>query len=438
LEWRRGELRSKDGTLAEAEFAEFDVPVSHFGESETRLTLRVTRVPARAPSGPPVVFLAGGPGDSARGYAEFGPNLRAFQKVAEHQDLLLLEQRGGSGNALNVSVPWPNDIPADLFETEGSMLQFVLRQAELAASERPETPYLNVLESARDVLHLADELNAPEICLWGHSYGTHLAQFVLKERNHRVCRAVLCGFEGPDQTFKLPARTLAQLKKISFASTGNEDALVDRLAEALKDWPFPEMNLLNRPMRFGAFALQHMVSGWVGLAVRFVRLPELVDSLARGEFGSLQKAAAAYTSSFLRSLTFYSCDGASGASPGREERMRQEAGLSPLSNAANFPFPAVAGAVGARDIGASGREPLISETPMLILTGSLDGFTPTENAIESLVTLPNAVHREIENASHEQLFGGERGAEAIARYLLSGDLPQSPLSLPPPVFKPLP
>lgn len=421
--WTPCLLTAKDGDTLPAFEGSFDVPE---GGGRT-LRLRVVRVPAREPCGAaPVVFLCGGPGESAIGWARHGPFLRTFRLLSSRTDLVLLDQRGCGLSEPDLRTEGP-DLGGDALASEASFRGAVLDHVRAAAfrfrSEGGDPASYTVLRSAGDVAALADALGASRVSLIGHSYGTHLAQFVCRAHAERVERVVLCGFEGPDQTYKLPSNLDAQLSKLDLLARRSGFALRRDLEQCL-DRSFSEPFLLSDGSRVGAFALRQLVSSFIGLSNRFVQLPAMLRELADGGTAGLERARSVYARGWAKPLTFYLKDAASGVSPARRERIEAEAWAFPtLSDTVNFPFPEVGQEVGAGDIGDAARGSLVSDLPFLIFTGGLDGFTPTANATESLGTLPNATHREIAFAAHNDLLSSPEANVAIEAFLAEGKPP---------------
>lgn len=437
IAWSPYPLTAKDGDRLEAFEGALRVPNGH----GRNLTLRVVRVPAREPCGAaPVVFLCGGPGDSAIGWARHGPFMRTFRLLSSRCDLVLLDQRGCGLSEPDLRTGGP-DLGGDVLASEAAFRRAVLDHVRSSALRFGESDVdlagITVQRSAADVAALADALGAAKVSLLGYSYGTHLAQFVSRQFEDRVERVVLCGFEGPDQTFKLPSNLDAQLARLDLLANGAGFAFRRDLERCLDRSP-SEPFMLSDGRRIGAFALRQMVSSFIGLSNRFTQLPAMVRDLAAGDTTGLERAVAVYVRSWARPLTFYLKDAASGASPARRDRIAAEARAFPaLSDAVNFPFPEVGEAAGAGDIGDEARRSLGSDLPMFVLTGSLDGFTPTTNATESLGTLPKATHREITFAAHNDLLSSPEANDAIEEFLASGGrpAPESVYALAPPWSK---
>lgn len=431
-------LQVRDGGLRELQVGTFEVPENRSSPSGEAIRLRFVRIAARTPSGsPPAVFLAGGPGDSGIQWAQHPPFLRVFERVAESVDVLLLDQRGCGRSERRLEMEPPDTLEERSLADEQGLYALVeaqvLKERRRREAEGACLRAYNPWDSALDLRDLADALGVDQVQLWGYSYGTHLLQAALKAMPERVARAVLCGFEGPDQTLKYPSNVQAQLSRLDRLARaqgvggellGTMARVHDRLEGGPVQIECEIARLGRRRLLVGSAALRHIAATWSGVSNRFVRLPKLYRSLEWGETADLAEAVAGWSKTWTKPLTFYLKDGASGATQERLDKIRAEAGRCALGNAINFPFPEIAAAAGASDLGDGFREPLTSNVPMLIFTGSLDGFTPTSNALEGLPGLPRAIHQEIHNAAHNDLLSCAQANEQIAEFLGRGVQPE--------------
>jgi pimeloyl-ACP methyl ester carboxylesterase len=410
LAWSYIEIPNREGVSEWFELGEFATPEDHDDPRHGEITLRFVILRASAADGrPPLLFLCGGPGESAIEMLRHTPFRDHFRRVATGRDLILLDQRGCGRSDRALPKEYVRHTPYDLVDPDEaySMLyaQAAGCRAQLKPAFRPScyTP----TQSARDIEILADALRLPKLDIWAHSYGTHLTMAALKLIPDRIGQVTMCGFEGPDQTYKLPSRVTAQLERLAahFADDW-EDMLGDmaRVHSRLADSPV-ETRLPSEVIQVGVFGLQWMVGTWIGLSGRFRRLPALYKSVLNGETAELERAVAGFTKMLdRRPPAFYLNDSASGATKKRLSLIASESSACLLGDAINFPFPRIREAWGQIDLGDTFRAPLECGHTIRILTGALDGFTPTENARESLSTLPNATLEELPGLAHDDLL----------------------------------
>ncbi|MBS1704387.1 MAG: hypothetical protein JST40_00825 [Armatimonadetes bacterium] len=338
------------------------------------------------------IFLSGGPGISATELVDH-PTLRPrFEPFAERFNFCVLDQRGTGGSGLS----WPLDpqhFKSDI--SNAGVRESIRSQISQWQLDHPGVAeYVNPWNSARDVVFLAQSLRQPTLI--AVSYGTHLAMAALKLNSASFGPAILLGFEGPDQTFKYPQTTEEYLEKID----PELPELIRRATGAVD----PEEQ----------FLFQWMLSTWYGLSTLAARMKPLCIAVLDGEFEPWTKAKAAFLRrTATKPAAFYLCDAGSHASPARAEAIHRQESVCCLGGTANFPF---------FDIELPRlpdwyREPLKSEHEMLVVTGAMDGFTPTSNYLESREWLPNSTHVEVDGAFHDDLLLSPKTSQVVQEYL---------------------
>ena len=153
-----------------------------------RISLAFAVVPARASQAQPdpVFFLAGGPGQSARDVAPLIS--AALRDLNRNRDLIFLDQRGtGGSNALNCITDSTDE--SDWLEMDYERIEQALKacQEDWDADVR----FYTSSHAAADLIALADHLEFGPINLIGGSYGTRLAQVVMRHYPERIRSVVL-------------------------------------------------------------------------------------------------------------------------------------------------------------------------------------------------------------------------------------------------------
>lgn len=400
----------------DAEVAFFEVPQRHAHPDGPRYKLRVVRLAARQPQpgAIPIVYLAGGPGGSGVGTAR-GPRWPIFDRMREHHDVLLFDQRGTGLS----DVPPPCPYPASL-----AMAELASARQEAQATARKcveewrrqgiDLDSYTTLESAADLKVLQQAYGSAQIQLWGMSYGTHLAIAVLRKHPQIVARAVLMGVEGPDDTFKLPLsadRMLARHAALLAAApatrerypdlVGDTRALLAELRER------PRMATRWRPgaareVRITEFAAQRAIAQGLGHRDSARRVPLMVRMAREGDDSLLAEYVYAIDQGEgqLQAMPLV-MDHASGASAKRLQQIEAEAARSLFGHALNFPYPEIGAGLALPQLDAAFRAPLQSSVPILLVSGDLDLRTPPENAERLLQHLDQAGHVRIANALHD-------------------------------------
>ena len=142
-----------------------------------RITLAVVRLAATAPtSRPPVIYLAGGPGQSGIAAAQISDTYDILERIRRTADVLLLDQRGTGQSVPRLSCPSTHALPADVFASSAAMqraLEPTLRDCLQSWRARgADLAAYNTEASADDVADVAKALNIARLSVFGFSYGT--------------------------------------------------------------------------------------------------------------------------------------------------------------------------------------------------------------------------------------------------------------------------
>jgi pimeloyl-ACP methyl ester carboxylesterase len=178
-----------------AECARFEVPENHAEPQGRRITLRVALVPSRAetPAPDPVVLLAGGPGQSA---IEAYPLMQAaFKPLLARRHVLLIEQRGtGQSSPLHCALPDWKD-PGDVtLEAAREQARACLRRYQ----GKVDTRYYATGDYIADLEQVRQALGIAQFNLAGGSYGTRVALEYLR-RHPDALRSVFIDSVAPPE-----------------------------------------------------------------------------------------------------------------------------------------------------------------------------------------------------------------------------------------------
>jgi len=196
IEFTACELRTPRAQLVvEAECTRFEVPEDPAAPEGRRIGLRLALIPARGarPHPDPVLFLAGGPGQSA---VESFPVVQAgFRPLLAHRHVLLVEQRGtGQSSPLKCPLPDWKDPGEQSPAAAREQARQCLRQFDGKADPRHYTTsdYVRDLERVRAALGVA------QVNLAGGSYGTRVALEYLR-RHPQAVRSVFIDSVAPPE-----------------------------------------------------------------------------------------------------------------------------------------------------------------------------------------------------------------------------------------------
>ncbi len=429
----------------EAELGHLRVPERHGAPGEREIRLRYVRFPCSAPGGcepnHPIVYLAGGPGGSGV-WSAAGDRFPLFERLHEVADVIAFDQRGTWGTEPYMVCPGSWDYPLDrpgefdtLRRAQGPFLEECWRHW----SDKADLSAYNTLESVGDLDALRRALGAEKLTLWGISYGTHLALAYIRTHPGRVHRAILAGVEGPDHTYKSPARIEAVVERVAAAIAADPAA-----SRALPDFVGAIRELTARLERepvtveidhpetgdkvavvVGVEDLRAAVYGSLGEREDIEEMLEVGLPVFEGDFTNLARYAAESRLGNRELVMSLSMDCASGQSPERAEARRRETPGSLLGDR-SAGLVATCASWPVEDLGDEYRSPLESDVPVLFISGSLDVKTPPENAEEIRRGFPNSRHLVIEGGSHDDdlLLAAPEILEGMVAFLRGGEPPE--------------
>jgi pimeloyl-ACP methyl ester carboxylesterase len=408
--------------------------------------------------GYPVVYLDGGPGSSAINIARVPDYMRAFMKLREAGDVILLDQRGVGRSKPNLSRLSAEALPLDVFADNNSALRaFKAKAAEAATyfrSQGVDIQAYNTIESAHDVDDVRKALGAEKLNLVGFSYGTHLGLACIRYHGANLNRVVLIGTEGPDHTNKLPFTSDASLKRLAKLAAsapeleGKTPDLVGMLREVLTRFEKQPVTVqitnqrTKKPIdvKVGKSGLQFLIMRDLGDTNDLPIFPAWFYTMYMGDYSILSRFVERRYNQFGAGISLMTVvmDASSGTTKARMAKIEEQAKTALLGEMVNFPFPGIDEVVGNPDLGDNFRGPIRTNVPTLFISGSLDNNTPPFQADEVRRTFRTSTHLIVENAGHESMLVEASVQQAIVEYLRGGDVSKTKLALPPLKFTPIP
>lgn len=371
------------GQTVMAEAGEFTVPRQRSAPQGARLTLRFVRFRSTAATpAPPIVFLAGGPGDAAT-RAFHGMPRAILESLTSIADVIAFDQRGtGTSDPSSVqcapiggmAMAAPLEAPLD-----PTQLSSVLRAQLAACLAQSSAAGFTTTESAEDIKGLSTAIGAPRVQLLAGSYGTHLALETARRHPQTIAAMALLGVEGPDDTMKLPSRVDGVLAELDRQYPGLI-ASVRTLKERLNKEPWTKTLPNGQRVTVGVWDLQRRISDALDSTTKIAALPSALAEMMAGDYSDLVRWTIAFRSAKPLNLMHVAMDCASFASPARLQQIASEARTSLLGDAINFPMPALCETPGLPRLPDAFRAPVTSAVPALLVAGTFDGRTPPANA----------------------------------------------------------
>ena len=441
-------FKSRKGQETDAERGFFEVPEDRRDPGSRKIRLGYVRFASTsATPGPPIVYLAGGPGGEGTGAAT-GPRFPIFMALREVADVIAFDQRG-TGLSRSIPARPASTRPPPVFTEDGLTsyfrAEFQSAWADWTKAGVAMTGY-NTEQNADDIDDLRRHLGAEKIDLWGISYGSHLALSVLKRHGDRINRVALASLEGQDQTVKRPARIDALLRRVddllaadpaARAAVPDLPALMRRVHARLEAQPaLTKVTLKGAPgeIRMGGFGVQMIAGGLIANPNTLSMLPGLYLALDAGRTDVLAPFLGDVAD--LLSVTGMpeATDLASGISPARLALIQREAKTAVLGDSLNFPVPQLLGAVPGIDLGEGFRAPLRIDHPALLVAGTLDGRTPMSEQDEVAAQFQRKSRVIVENAGHNVFEAHPDVQGLLVRFFRGEAVADTRLSLPPPKF----
>ncbi len=396
-----------------SEFGYVHVPACRRGSTPHSYRLPVVQMAAGpgATNGP-LVFLSGGPGSSAI----HQPYL--FAAFTNTCRVVLMNQRG-------TYLAQPDLFPISTDETVSEL------QERLGGPDGMDFHTVNTRENAADILDGMTALGHDSFNLWGTSYGTMLAQEVIRQNPGRIRAAVLDGVVTMDQPqWTTIAQTFLDALSALFNDIAQDAAanlLYPDFGGVFFDFvagldPEDQEDFFERGV-FGAMNRSRL--GYVE------NIPAVVWRAARGESAALDELQAVRLlipdppPDAPISVNMY-------CAVLRQDMLPFESmtDAAALTNSIPFPLNRIGHAYSKDQYDwsedwafltptdASFRTPVTNEVPVLILNGTYDTQTGLGGARHVAEHLPNSHYVELPFIGHVVLFGGDVPAQIARDFLV--------------------
>ncbi|MBW3568064.1 MAG: alpha/beta hydrolase [Proteobacteria bacterium] len=382
------------------------LPENRATPSSTReIPLHVARLPARGGDSdlPPLLFIAGGPGQSA--LESFPAIAGAFEDVRRKRDIILMDQRGtGRSNPLACpQLEQTAELPAD-FNPEHA------RQAaaNCAASLDADLRFYTTLDAVEDIEAVRVQLGHESLAVYGISYGTRVAQEYLRRYPDRVDAVILDGVTVPGEALGPEiARDAQRALELMFDRCAESKACSERFPAIAQRFEALQARLESRAFEIG---LRDPFSGertameisWPRVAAllrMYSYAPETVSLLPL----LLAQAEAGDWEAFGANILILERESETLLYTGMHNSVvcSEDAPLFP-AGAVDEPaylgtltvdfIRAVCDAWPSRAMPPDFHRPVTSDVPVLLLSGEADPVTPPDNA--------KAVAKHFSNSRH--------------------------------------
>lgn len=421
-----------------AECARVDVPLNPEEPNGETIELSIARLPTYANEDPEdaFVFLAGGPGQSA--ISSFPAVQGAFDKIREHRDIYLIDQRG-TGESMPLVCPEA--------QPSGSALEFNVDAVESSAKACRESlpvdpAYFTTSVAVKDLDWLRQQLGIDQWNLYGVSYGTRVALHYLRRYPDRVRTMILDAVVPPDAALGATLALDAERAFDLLVSRCESDKACAQQYPGLGDNTRKLISTLRQapiPVTFENFQTGRLdniefTANHLTLTMRMMTyishgaslLPTMLyDAYANNNFAPIARQAQLQSSELESSIA----SGMHHAVVCTEDQ--------PWVNFSEQDIETIAATYLGRDsvdalmamchswtpgiIDSDFKEPIQSNAPVLLLSGEADPITPPAFAGQVAATLPNSLHIVNPGQGHGQAWLGCTPT-VMARFIQTADV----------------
>lgn len=436
-----------------ARLGRFSVAENRASGSPRSIELAFVRIPATAAKpGAPILWLSGGPGASATADLQT-PALELFLELRRLADVIVLDQRGTGMSVPRLDCPGKIRLPLEVATDRQHALEALERSARSCAekwrAEGVDLSAYNIRESSEDIEDLRRALGVPKLRILAGSWGTHLALAAIRTHEATIERAALIGVVGPDHIVGSPADVESRLARVAAIAHGDSgvaralpDVLesarrqIDRLRREPRTVQLPASDGGTIAVAVGSYELAWYLRSLLTSPDTISHVPAFLAALEAGDFRELAVIAFHWRSAPAPPASVFAARCASGGSPARLERVERESRLAMLGETTTYADERVCRAFGVGPLPDSFRSPVESRIPALFVSGTLDGDTPEENAIEVSRGFPNAERLVIDGAPHALLgFADKTSRAAILRFFEGRSLREARVALAPIPFE---
>ncbi|MCZ6716002.1 MAG: alpha/beta fold hydrolase [Gammaproteobacteria bacterium] len=399
----------------------FEVTENRDDAGGKKIRLHVALVPAvdETASGSPLALLAGGPGGSAQDF--YTGMAGALSRVREKHPILLVDQRGtGMSNRLAC------EQQEEIEDQEWS--QELVREAvsECLDSLDNDSRYYTTSVAVRDLDEVRQALGFEQLNLLGGSYGTRVALHYLR-RYPQATRAVIIDGVIPADMSLGPGIAVQAQKALDMgfarcaADPACHEAFPDPAADLklLREQLTSQHLVLTLPDPLTGELLEERFSEMhMAVAIRMLNyspqtvalIPLLLKEAVNGNPTPMLAQTLMISSSINEALALGMHNAVVCAEDipfiDDPESYRQELEKTFLGTMMLDSLTAICDVWPAGIIDDDFKTPVISDKPVLLLSGEADPITPPSYAEQAMATLSNSQHIELTGQGHGQLGNG--------------------------------
>jgi pimeloyl-ACP methyl ester carboxylesterase len=421
-------LTSPSGRQVDAKCGTLTVPEDRANPDGRQIDLHIAVIPAitRSPEPDPVFLLAGGPGQSA--IEAFPAALSLLFNIHQDRDIVLVDQRGtGKSNPLRCIDPEVEVL------TDEEALKIL---KECPKSLDADVRFYTTEIAMTDLDEVRAALGYESINLYGASYGTRAALTYLRMYPEHVRTVTLDAVVDPGFVMFMDAAEDGQEALNQFFARCEADeacaqtypnlesefnGLIARLAEAPAEIVIPHP-LTNKPTD-----VEVTDTFITSMVFNILYVPDLVAALPLGIHQAYAEenyipliSQAFMVNAGLYDGMFYAVACTEDAPLIDADEAAQKSRDSVFSDR-TVDFAAVCKSWQKGEVSPQFREPVVSDVPVLILSGEADPITPPSHAEKVTESLSNDLHLIFANMGHGNMTS-VCGSDIFTAFVESGTL----------------
>lgn len=425
------------------------VPERHANPDGPQIRLAVMVIKASVPNKQPdpLFFLQGGPGGSTIDtYAEI---LLTRLPLVTNRDMVLFDQRGALYSQPSLVCSEYDQLVLETIEEDIPDEEYYQKEAaayqacrQRLVDQGVDLGAYNSFENAADIQAIRQALGYDQINLYGVSYGTLLALHTMRFFPENLRSAVLDAVVPPQTNFLVGIPQTTQRAFSYLFEACKQDKKCSRTYPDLENRVFQLVEELNQsPVRVpmtdpdSGVTYQALINGdsfldgvfqlmYVGDLLP--AMPMMIADAENGDFTFFARIMSilVFDRSYSYGMYFsVLCSEDADFTPDEVSftGVNPQIAESQSDDAALFLKTCQLWDVEALDLPMD--DPVQSQLPVLVLSGSFDPITPPENGLEVAQTLPNSYVIEFPTGSHGAALDGDCQDQIIRSFL---DQPEQP------------
>jgi pimeloyl-ACP methyl ester carboxylesterase len=424
------------------------VPEDHDNpEGKTiRLAVAVMRDQSEDHQPDPVIVLAGGPGEKL--VENRGIMLQLFGDVHPDRDLIIFDQRGVGLSEPALECPEWIEAQYDLLDEADELVTYQTSYIKLMecnqtlVNEGVNLSAYNTSQSAADVNAIREALGYEQLNLFGGSYGSFLAQAVVREYPEMVRSVAMNSVYPLEANFLVDAPLVTAQGALDLLAACESDEECNQAYPDLTEVFFETIERLNEePVMI---TVTHATSGknydvlltgdrvygnllgFMYITQFIPLLPQAIYDVYNGDYDLVAQLQGTYLSLYEATSRgmMYSvlCTEDLIDKEWEDLRKNYEAVPIPLSDEIDIedtrPYSifAICEGWGVEEADPSFKQPLVSDIPTLLLGGEFDPVTPIEFAYDVAESLSNSYLYEFSGVGHNIMAASDCARKTMGEF----------------------